>query len=156
MEEQNSQLLDSDAINDSKLSISQTSVGYLEETGKWARFLAILGFVYIGFIVLIGIFWGTFASLLPGSAAGNLGGGMSLLVSVFYLLAGLLYFMPAFYLFKFAQKILFAVRTGNNAELDEAFSKHKSFYKFFGILAIILLSIYVMILLAAIVVGIVS
>ncbi|MEY3444664.1 MAG: hypothetical protein RLZZ519_2945, partial [Bacteroidota bacterium] len=37
---------------DGGLQLSQNSTSFLESTAKWARFLSILGFIGIGFMVL--------------------------------------------------------------------------------------------------------
>jgi len=64
------------------LGIDPTAKAHLSEAARWARFLAIVGFVLIGIIVLVGLFagslLGTMASGLQrnelGSSAGVLGG----------------------------------------------------------------------------------
>ena len=65
-------------------------------------------------------------------------------MGLIYVLIGLLYFFPVFYLFKFSSKVRTALATKNTQELDAAFENLKSHYKFIGILMIITLSIYVL------------
>jgi len=65
-------------------------------------------------------------------------------MGLMYVLIGLLYFFPVYYLFKFSSKVRTALMTKNTQELETAFENLKSHYKFIGILMIITLSIYVL------------
>ncbi|MES1219129.1 MAG: hypothetical protein ABUT20_26725, partial [Bacteroidota bacterium] len=44
------------------LTIDQESKSHLSEAARWARFLAIVGFVICGLIVILGIFFGSIFS----------------------------------------------------------------------------------------------
>ena len=136
---ENENIIDAGSFNNGQLTVSPLASGYLSETGKWGKFLAIIGFCVIGLIVLMGLFAGTLFSSMdaalpfPGFVMGLL-----------YVLIGLLYFFPVYYLFKFSSKVRSALMTKNTQELDAAFENLKSHYKFIGILMIITLSIYVL------------
>lgn len=144
MEEQNTQTAH-EAQSISNLTISDTAIIYLTETGKWTKLLSIIGFVFIGLIVIIGLFAGSMMSLISNGQMDNMPNGMGFLLGGMYLLIGLLYFFPTWYLMKFSQKLKLAIATKNNDELNTAFSNQKSFYKFWGILMIIMISIYILI-----------
>jgi hypothetical protein len=53
-----------------------------------------------------------------------------------------LYFFPTWYLFKFSKSIKEAIRHKSNQELELALENHKSFFKFMGMLMVIVLAIY--------------
>jgi hypothetical protein len=115
---------------------------YIKEIANWSFFLSIVGFVFIGFMVLFGLF----AGVILGSMMGDellsmmaLGPGM---LSGMYLIMALIYFFPVFYLFRFASKARVSLRSGNDTELTEAFENLKSHYKFMGILTIVVIAIY--------------
>lgn len=117
----------------------------LLETAKWGKFLAIVGFVFTGLIVLVGLalsFFGT--EMLPNSPLGAIGGTT---LGVIYLLMGLVYYFPSKYLYDFAVYIKQAIQIKDQESMDYAFSRLKSVYKFWGILVIILLVIYAVIFL---------
>ena len=123
-----------------QLTISPLASGYLNETSKWAKFLAIVGFCMVGLIVIGALFAGT---LLSSLGAGLPGSGF--MITVIYLAIAVVYFFPIYYLFRFASRIRPALTTKSPQELESAFENLKSHYKYIGILMIITLSIYILI-----------
>jgi len=140
--------LDKDFSN-SDLVISTQSKNFLKYAAKWASFLAIVGFVSLGLLVLIGI-----VMLLIGSQfSGGSGGAPIALFSVIYIGMAALYFFPIYYLFLFGQKIKKAVRSTNQSDLEGGFENLKSCFKFLGIFTIVIISLYILIFLVAILAG---
>lgn len=130
------------------LQIDSTSQSYLSETARWGKFLAIVGFIFCGLIALMAIFAGSIfatASNQLGGGIGVLGGGM---VTIFYVLIGLLWFFPFYYLYIFSSKMQNALRSNDQQALQTAFANQKSCYKFVGILTIVMLSIYILAILS--------
>lgn len=123
-----------------KLIVSSQASGYLNETGRWAKFLAILGFCFIGLCVVVAMFAGTIFSSMGSELPypGYMFAGI-------YLVIGFLYFFPVYYLFRFSNKIRTALYTKSNPDLDSAFENLKAHYKFIGIMMIIVMSFYVLI-----------
>lgn len=136
------------AVN-SNLHLTEESKSYLKETAKWAYFLAILGFIGIGVLVLIALFFGTIFSKL--SSFGGNASPMPMMagsfITVIYLILAVLYFFPVYYLFQFASKAKAAFAVDNNEKLTESFQYLKSHYKFMGIMSIIMFSFYGIVLL---------
>ena len=145
--------MEQSAFEKFELGISEEIKGYLKETATWAYFLSILGFIGLGLMVLMGLFFGTILSSMPGgdpySELGFSGG----FVGIFYVIIALIYFFPILYLFRFAKKMKDALRGNDNVELTAAFSNLKSHYKFVGIFTIVILSLYVLIFIIAMLVG---
>ena len=140
--------IDKDFSN-SDLVISTQSKNFLKYAAKWASFLAIVGFLTLGLLVLIGI-----VMLLIGSqVSGVLGGAPIALFSVIYIGMAVLYFFPIYYLFLFGQKIKKAVKSTNQNELDAGFENLKSCFKFLGIFTLVILSLYILMFLVAILAG---
>lgn len=137
--------------NPAETRLNNIAKGFLKETAKWANFLAIIGFIGIGLLVLLALFAGAIFSNLPGgNVASSIGGG---LITFIYLLMALLYFFPVMYLYKFATKMKLGLARNNEDELTEAFLNLKSHYKFIGILTIIMLSLYALMFLFALIGG---
>ena len=136
---ENENIIDTGSYNNSQLTVSPLASGYLNETGKWGKFLAIVGFCVIGLIVMMGLFAGTIFSSM-GEALPFPG----FLMGLIYVGIGLLYFFPVYYLFKFSNQVRTALISKNSQQLDSAFENLKSHYKFIGILMIITLSMYVL------------
>jgi Zn-dependent protease with chaperone function len=86
---------------ETKLSISSDGRTYLTTTAKWATFLAILAFIGTGIMVLVGIFM---MIISPLSKLGSTFGFPASLFGLLYMILAVLYFFPAFYLYKFADK----------------------------------------------------
>jgi len=144
MEENNTQITNEEQ-SVSSLTITQNASTYLNETGKWTKFLSIMGFIFVGLIVIMGFLAGSIMSIMPGGQSGVFPAGMGFLFGGIYILLGLLYFFPTWYLFKFSQKMKLALTTNSNDELNEALSNQKSFYKFWGIFTIVFIGLYVLI-----------
>ena len=140
----------------SGLVISGSSIEYLNETRKWAKFLSVLGFILCGFLVLGVLSVGAIGSFIPSEEMRGLASSEGFILAIVYLLMGLLYFFPSLYLFKFSQKLKTALAFKNGSDLNEALSNHKSFFKFIGIFTIVTLALYLMIGLFAVMAAIFS
>lgn len=129
------------------LTLNNQTMAFLREIAKWANFLAIVGFIGIGLVVLMALFGGA----VFASAASEFGGGAEMVGGAFftiiYLLVAVLYFFPVYYLFKFAGNMKTALGAKDEDTLTKAFEYLKSHYKFIGILTIIMLSFYALIFL---------
>lgn len=138
---ENENIIDGGAVyQGEQLSVTPTASGYLSETGKWAKFLAIVGFCFIGLIVLIGLFAGTAMSAFGGDALPFPG----FVFGLFYVLIGAIYFFPLYYLIRFATQVRTALVQRNTQLLETAFENLKSHYKFIGILMVIVLALYLL------------
>ncbi len=70
-----------------------------------------------------------------------------------YAVFGFIYFFPIYYLFKFSTNMKEALLHSNEENIDEAFINLKSHYKFMGIFTIVFISIYLLLGLGALFVG---
>jgi len=148
------------AFNKFELQLTQQAQDFVRETAKWATLLSIVGFIFIGFMVLAA--FGMFAmGATMGSGFGNGAAGMGPMAAmgmfggaamgVFFLVMAVFYFFPVLYLFKFASNAKNALNTNNTENLTTAFENLKSHYKFVGILTIIGISFYVIAIVISIV-----
>ncbi len=128
--------------------VSESALGYLNATRPWVKFLAILGFIAIAIMLLCGLLMMFGASVIPGQAGMR---GFGTLMAVFYILFAVLYFMPCLFLYRYSKAIAAIAGTGQGA-FEEALKSQKSFWKFTGILMLIVISIEVI----AIVIGILA
>ncbi len=132
------------------LHIDHQSSAYLGETARWSKFLSIVGFIFCGLFVLIGLFAGSFMAGTFGRFGGGAGMMGGAFFSVLYVLLALLYFFPCLYLYNFAAKMQVALRTNDQEQLSQSFRNLKSCYKFMGILMIVVLGFYALALLIGI------
>ena len=83
------------------MQLSDQAKKHLLEASKWANFIAIVGFIAIGLLIIMSFSIGAILANLP---EGSLGGLPPKFFSFFYLIAAGIYFIPVFFLFQFAQK----------------------------------------------------
>jgi hypothetical protein len=126
------------------LFVNEQAKRSLAETAKWSKLLSIVGFVGIGFIILLAVFMalfmGSVSDLSPELA--GMGGMMGVGMSVFYLFIAAIYFYPVWKLYQFAILTKSALNSENPELLANAFEAQKSMFKFMGIFTIIILGIY--------------
>ena len=133
------------------LQIDQSGLNFLNEAARWTRFLSILGFIFCGLLALIAFFGGSY---LAGMMSGVSGSGIAfsgIFVTIFYLLLDLLLFFPTLYLFNFSSKMRKAQRNNDQLTLTDSFKNLKSYFKFHGILAIIIVAFYFLAIVAAVI-----
>jgi len=121
--------------------------GYLLETSKWGKFLAIVGFVGIGLMILLGIFVMIGMSFLSEFSSKSMPMG---LLGIIYIIVAVIYFFPVNYLHKFSVLIKQSLNSNDELALTSGFGNLKKMFKFMAILTIVVLSIYVLVLLIAI------
>ena len=74
----------------SDLRIDEVCHMHLKETAKWTKFLAIVGFVITGIIVLVALFAGSILAEMPVSETAGVGAG---LVTFIYIIIAVIYFL---------------------------------------------------------------
>ena len=139
---ENENIVDAGAsFQNTSLVVSPAASGYLDEAGKWGKFLAIVGFCFIGLIVVVGLFAGTIFSSMGQAEAMPFPG---FIFSLIYIAMGLIYFFPILYLFRFTNHLRKALQHRNSDELDVAFENLKAHYKYIGIFMIVVIGVYVL------------
>ncbi|MEL4455449.1 DUF5362 family protein [Lutimonas vermicola] len=126
------------------MQLSEQAKKYLLEASKWANFIAIVGFIAIGLLIIMSFSIGTILANLP---EGSLGGLSPKFFSFFYLIAAGVYFIPVFFLFQFGQKTKQALMQDDHNLLTFGLKKLRSHYKFIGILFIVFISLYIFLIL---------
>lgn len=134
-------------LENKKIEIEQETIKHLNTTRKWAMFLAIIGFIILGLIVIIGLIAGTFLTAF-NSGGKDLGIPESLMFVPILLLA-VIYFFPVLFLFRFSKHTSHAVQTLDKLEFHKAIKNLKSFFVYIGVLIIIILSLYIVVLIVA-------
>lgn len=134
------------------LIIDNNIRGFLTETIKWCKLMAIVGFVMSALIALLGLTLlfssSMLSSFIPGEMSDEMGigSGMFMLMGGFlgslYIALALLSYFPAMYLYGFFKNTKKALLSNDQATLVTAFSKIKSYFKFCGIVLVICLIIY--------------
>lgn len=110
----------------------------LTTAGKWGRFLAILGFIFCGLILLGAII---VMSISRGAEVA--------LIALLYIGICVLYFLPTLYLYRFSDAAIATGTNGSSEDLHETILNLKKLLKFVGIMTIVVIGIYLLILLGA-------
>jgi cell division septal protein FtsQ len=135
--------------SEQEMNVTQNDKINLSETAQWAKFLGILGLIFLIFFVFAGL-----GIMLVGSAAfessselGDLGisGAM---IGFAYIVIAAIYFYPTWALVKFGSLLRTALKTNNQQKFSEGMMYLKRFFKFIGIVTIIIIAIYVLIFVA--------
>jgi hypothetical protein len=134
-------------LENRKIEIEQETLKHLNTTRKWAMFLAIIGFIILGLIVIIGLIAGTFLTAF-NSGGKDLGIPESLMFVPILLLA-VIYFFPVLFLFRFSKHTSHAIQTLDKLEFHKAIKNLKSCFVYIGVLIIIILSLYIVVLIVA-------
>jgi len=133
--------------NESPKMLNHEIKSYLLEVTKWAQFLAIVGYVAMGLLVIVAL-----VSMFALSAIGKIAGsGFPMgLVGLLYIILAVIYYFPVTYLYKFSVQTKQAIQIQNEGLLTSGFQNLKSLFKFMGILTIVMLSLYGVALLIAV------
>jgi hypothetical protein len=125
---------------DTKIEFDHESLKYLETIRKWAMFLAIIGFIFLGLVVVIGLITGIFLSVFNTETLNSGIAGPLVLVSLLSMVV--VYFLSIFFLFRFSKITARAVHTFDKQELHMAIKNLKLYFVYQGLLIIIGLSLY--------------
>ena len=119
-----------------ELEVDHQSTIFLRETAKWAKFLAILGFVWCGIILLVGL------AVLSNSTS-SYASGYTSWISILYLAIAVVYFFPCIYALNFARKMKTALQNNDQEHLIASLRNLRSTFRYLGIMAIVGLTIVV-------------
>ena len=119
---------------------------YLSETSKWGKFLAIVGYVGMGIMVLLALFvmFG-FSQISKFSGVGFPMG----MIGFLYIIIAVVYYFPVNYLYRYSVHIKQGLNSNDLSSITSGFRNLKSLFKFMGIFTIVILSIYALILVIA-------
>jgi len=136
----------------------------LRQTRPWVLFLAILGIIVTGLMLLGGLFMIAGGAVAVTQASSTMGpggpkaagfmGGLMTFAAVMYLVLAVLYLYPINKLFKYAGAIARLSRSGAVRDLEDALQQQKSFWKFIGIMVIVIFTLYILVFIAVFVMGV--
>lgn len=127
------------------IALSDRMLASLNATRPWVKFLAIVGIVGIALAVLFGLamITGMFAGfVMPGTP--KISGLFGTVFGIFYFVMALIYVMPILYLFRYAKAITGIQGAAAMAAFEDALKQQKSFWKYLGVLVIVLIVIYIL------------
>jgi Na+/phosphate symporter len=129
---------------DRKIEIEQETLNNLNTTRKWTMFIAILGFIFLGLLIVVGAIAGTF--LMAFNSNEKVLGIPESLMFIPLLFLALVYFPPVLFLFRFSKHAGHAVHTFDKKEMHGAIRNLKLYFAYLGVLIIVILTFYVAVL----------
>jgi len=136
---------------DKQIMVSEEMLVSLKSTRPWVMFLSILGFVCFAFMAL-----GSLLLIVVGNAMthqSNMPAFFGPGLGMVELILALIYLFPCLYLLRYGIAIGNVPGSGQEV-MEQALKQQKSFWKFMGILMIVLLTLYVLIFIGAIALGV--
>jgi hypothetical protein len=130
-----------------KIEIEQDTLKHLNIIRKWAMFFAILGFIFVGLIIIAGLTAGTFLSLFNSGQMST--GFPEWIVIAILIFVALIYFFPVLFLFRFSKHTAIAIQTLSKEELHKAIRYLRACFVYMGIMTIVVLSIYIVAIVVA-------
>ena len=117
--------IDNQAFNEKNTNISTLAIEIIRSTVPWMKFIAIMGFIILGFLVISAVMQGT---------SNRYDSGVYMVV---YLIVAIVGIFPNMFLFQYASNLSYFIESGQQADLEYALAKQKSMYVFCGVLMII-------------------
>jgi hypothetical protein len=130
-----------------KIEIGPETLNHLNSTWKWTMFLSVLGFIFLGLLIIAGVVTSTFLTAFKAQEA-NLGLPESLMIIILIVIAAI-YFFPVFFLFRFSRNTRDAIQNLDKKKLEKGFRNLRTYFTYIGIMVIVVLTIYFVALLAA-------
>ena len=141
------------------LSIDPLTKSHLNETAKWARFLAIVGMVLLVLMIIFGLFFSTMMATSsnpfeePVEGGSGLMSGFGIGMAIFYIIMAVIWFFPLLFLLRFANTMKASLHSNDQNALNVSFQNLKSCFRYVGIITIIILALYALIFVFALLGG---
>jgi uncharacterized membrane protein len=129
------------------IEIDEKTLVQLNKTRKWAMFMAIIGFIFLGLILVVGFLAGTFFKAFNSGDSG--GSYPSYLTFLPVIVVALVYFFPVLFLFRFSKHTAQAIQNRDKVAFHRAVKNLKLYFAYIGILIIIIFVIYFSVLIIA-------
>lgn len=143
----------SDPQNFQSAEVSATVIELLRRTKGWVFFLAILGYIGCGLMVLAALVMMVGMGFISSKVESGLPIGFVGL-GLIYLVMAAFYIYPCIKLHKYAKAIKSLVQTQSSSDLEDALEHQRGFWKFIGVIALVITCIYAAIFVVAIIGGI--
>jgi len=136
-------------------AVSPSTIAILSATKPWVRFISVMMWIGVGLMLLAAAGMGVVSTLgasksMPSSP---FGGVQFIVLAVVYGVFAFIYIFPALKLWKYANRIVSLGATRSVADLDAALNEQRSFWKFIGVMMVIMLSLYVVAIIGFVVLG---
>jgi hypothetical protein len=123
---------------------SALAMDLLSRTSPWVRFISIMLFIGAAFTLLGGLGMVLVAVATEPSM---------LFLALFYVICGAFYGVPAYLLWRYADRIAAATRTGRSDTVEAAIDAQRAFWKTAGILVLVFIGLSILFVILIVFVG---
>ena len=121
-------------------TLSQNSMYYLRNTAPWVKFVSIAGLLMCIILIAFAVIIINAPIETTNVYLAKLNSGMKNFIAIIYIFIAIMLLFPCIYLFIYSNRLKKFVRTNNTLSLEKAFAIQRKFWKYIGILTIIILS----------------
>ena len=128
--------------------LTSKSVIYLLKAAKWGKFLAILGFIVSGLLIVGGIMMSFVLNMVSEEMVPlNMPFSPKILSLIYIIIAGI-FLIPVIFLNSFSNNAIKAVNLSSTEKMTTSLKSLKNLFVFVGISTVVLLALYTIILIA--------
>jgi hypothetical protein len=129
--------------------LSAEAVTYLLKAAKWGKFMAILGFIVTGLLVVAAILMSFVLNTLSDEMVPLDMPFSSMVFSFIYIIIAGIYVIPVIFLNSFSNNAIKAVNLSSAENMTASIRNLKNLFVFIGISTVVILSLYTIVLIIA-------
>lgn len=133
-----------------QIVITEEIKEYLLVSAKWSKFIAIIGFIGLGIMILFGFLMMIGLPLFHRPNTSFPVTVPAVLYGLLYIILGVVSFLPVLYLYRFAVSMKEGVLRNDEYEMTNGFLNLKKMTKFTGIMTIVILGLYALMIVIAV------
>ncbi len=137
---------------DQPIALSDRMLASLNATRPWVKFIAIVWFVGIAFMVIFGL--AMITGIYTGFSMPGFPALLGRVIGALYIVMALVYVAPTLYLYRYANAIAGVQGSAVMASFEDALKHQKSFWKFYGIFIIVVLVLCVLVIVGSMILGV--
>lgn len=141
--------MDQNQVQAPSIVVTEHMINSLRATKPWTLFISILGFAGMAIMILAGLFM-----MVAGQFFMHQRPHMMTAMGLLYIIMGVLYLFPMIYLYKYSSAIARFISLKQAFEMESALGYQKSFWKFVGIICLIMIIVAILGIIAAIGIGV--
>ena len=135
-------------------SVTPATLQALAGTKPWVRLCSIMGFIGAGFMILAGLLMMTTGAMAGMSSQQTAGlAGLPVVMGITYIVLSIIYLFPSLKLWKYGSAIIRLMSSNSITDLEAALDQQRGFWKFVGILMIVMITFMLLAMVGGIIAG---
>jgi hypothetical protein len=130
------------------LSIDPVTKEHLSETAKWAKFLSVIGMIFLVVGIIFGLSGIWFSSVFDPAGSDEMSTmpspALGVFMAAYMFVIAVIWFFPLLYLYRFAARMRVALNGNDQQALNTSFQNLKMCIRFVGIVTIIGLALTIL------------